>query len=432
MIKSKSFSLMFLASLALLTASASPDKNLRFKAKLIGSPYINSESGLGGSIPTGINEGGKVAGYYPIFDDLGNVEGLASFAWSDRDSFEDLGLGPSVDEETGFRRSFVAMGINDQGDIAGTLRIVEPLGDGRNRVRETFAFVLRADGNLEIFAPQSPFPGRDGFYDAYGNAINNFGEVVGHERFFEANGRLSETPPIIWSADGATLVDLNPSEPVVRRSNAVGADINDQGTIAGRATYYVDGRPLGNEAFIWNYDIGLVRLGALAESASGGRSSTANALNENEEVVGSSLIYSPENTYNVSVPFYWSAATGMVELPLLDLEVVSENQFVFGNANDINESGVVVGFSRAIEVDPSGPNTPLESRATIWVEGEAMDLNDLVINLDLELIGATSINDRGQIAAVALGETGQVGVLLTPVYQSGQKKGHKDGHPGLK
>lgn len=81
----------------------------------------------------------------------------------------------------------------------------------------------------------------------------------------------------------------------------------------------------------------------------------------------------------------------------------------FGAAYDINKSGVVVGYGEI--------NDDLDSRAFAWspVDG-LVNLNDrLVAPLGMVLLGASGINEQGQIVGWGTLDGSPAGFLLTPV-----------------
>ena len=87
-------------------------------------------------------------------------------------------------------------------------------------------------------------------------------------------------------------------------------------------------------------------------------------------------------------------------------------------ASGINAAGDVVGSSSG----PGQAGDLRSSRAFLFTDGRMFDLNDLLEpgTSDVFLNGAIAINDRGQILAGALfdtggGSVGRAAVLLTPV-----------------
>jgi len=120
-------------------------------------------------------------------------------------------------------------------------------------------------------------------------------------------------------------------------ANAHLADINDLGHVVGI------GGP-NNDAFFWSPDLGVVDLGA-------GSGSQARALNNRDEVVGSS----------VAGAFVWDAAGGIRGLP--------EFEWALGSgATDINDGGQITGFIGSRQ----------GARAVVWeVDRRVTELGEL-------------------------------------------------------
>ena len=113
---------------------------------------------------------------------------------------------------------------------------------------------------------------------------------------------------------------------------------------------------------------------------SGDTSSRADHINDNGTVVGAS-----EGSGGVRA-FVWTSTAGMQPLA---------SDGAYSEAFDINNEGQVVG-----EVASS-----LGTRAFLWTsQAGLVDLNTKVSNLpgDVVLIGAFSINEKGQIVAFGL------------------------------
>jgi probable HAF family extracellular repeat protein len=213
------------------------------------------------------------------------------------------------------------------------------------------------------------------------NAVNNVGQVAGH-----VDGIVgSWSRAFVWDPNtGMTLLDLPAGY-----DGSVAEDVNDAGDVVG---WLKEAGTGVNRAFRWD-PVGGLEVLDTPPSAS---SSRALALNESGEIVG--WVAEP----GIASPARWNPVTGLQLLDKLDPGAVD------GQANDINESGQVVGFSH----DAEGRH-----RAVLWNEGAApQELGDL--NGDQTY--ATAINDSGLVVgSTSLGQaftwTTAAGMLQLPV-----------------
>jgi len=219
----------------------------------------------------------------------------------------------------------------------------------------------------------------------YATAINDQGTVVGYtysglfspllsgSAYIQQGGTTTDIPPLTGYTDSRSLA------------------VNNQNQVVG-----FSGNGTVFAPFVWDKGV-LTNLGNL-----GGGWNFATGINDIGRVVG----YSSFEGYEAPVhAFLWYAGT------MIDLGTMSG--FVDSYAHSINNSGQVVGSI----------GDRMGIHAALWENGIMKDLNDLA-DLDgaMTLLSALSINESGQIIALAIEEGGgdhvigpQHAVLLNPV-----------------
>jgi probable HAF family extracellular repeat protein len=233
----------------------------------------------------------------------------------------------------------IAFGINDSGIVVGTSNTSTSM----HAFTWTSATGLKDLGTLPGANSSSAF------------AINNNGQIAGS----------SGTHAALWS--GGTIQDLGTLGGPTSEAHGV----NNNGAVVG-----VSDTPDGPRAFLWKNGA-MQNLGALP----GDSSSRADHINDNGTVVGAS-----ENAAGARA-FIWTSADG--------LQPLDTTGTTYSEAFGVNNLDQIVGQS-------SGP---LGMRAFFWSKQSGLiDLNDVVTNLpgDVVLIGAFSINDKGEIVAFGL------------------------------
>jgi probable HAF family extracellular repeat protein len=304
----------------------------------------------------GINEAGQVVGDYTLCA-LGPGEACL---WD--------GSLVTVDRPPGVTGAG-AWDINDFGLIIGQMTL-----DGI----ATRAFLHDGTQFIDLGVP----PGGN---LSQGRAINSQGQIVG---VWGGPGDLPALAAFLWE-DG-NMVDLNA---VLGTPLSEALDINDTGRVAGwmGLSPYQDG-----EAFVWQ-DGKVTALGNLPN----GSFSVALGVNELGQVAGYALIGNFPN-YSAGRPFLWEEGEmhDLGSLPGFDRTA----------AMGINDIRQIVGRAWGVAGNPN-----IES-AFIWQHGTMYDLNDLTVsNTGIEILGATAINNQGQITGRGRNANGDtVGVLLTP------------------
>lgn len=260
---------------------------------------------------TGINNAGQVAGTsnFPPY-------GERAFIWNSSSGMQELGGVPA-----NFSSSSVAWGINNAGQVTGGIY-------SNGRVRATIWSATGEATNL------GDLPGGADF--SYAFALNDAGQVVGW------SSGTSGDNAFIWR-EGVGMTDLGNLRP--GRDSSMANSINANGEVVGSSF-----NSMQSKAFLWTEGLGMMDLGDLP----GGRdSSTARGINDFGLIVGSGT------TDDGTRAFVWSAEGGMRDLnTLLDFDDPLRGRAILTNANDINNSGQIVGSAlidgqmRAILLSP--------------------------------------------------------------------------------
>jgi uncharacterized membrane protein len=227
-----------------------------------------------------------------------------------------------------------------------------------------------------------PLPGDD-FSFAFG--LNDRRQVIGN------SSGASGSRQFVWQGGRFTILEGLTGQTF--SIEQVG--IQDRGIVAGSDN-------LARRAVIWQNDT-VMDIGGLPGSSR----NLAGAINDRGQVAGQSILSDPDVFPQQVTAFIWKDGVVRALPPLFD--AVTES-----HVTSINNHGVVVGESLAEGAEEATP--------TIWQDGAAYDLNQLIDPNDplaatVTLDSAGAINDLGQIVAVS--NDPDLGVtefyLLTPV-----------------
>ena len=260
---------------------------------------LNAVSGA-----SGINASGQISGYSQI--GAGGTNSVThAVLWPGPNAYPKADLG-AVDGLSAASSS--AFAINDKGAVVG-------YGGSADYFREAHYWKTSAD--LKNIAAG---------FAAYG--INNNNQIVGDTGFINGASQV-QSLPALWTlnANGTfaeTVLGLLPGAP-----RAYASDISDSGMITG-TQFFTSG---AYHAARWNANTTVaIDLGTL-----GGSSSTAGGLNEAGLVVGAST-----TAAGFTHAALWGLTGAAVDLNSL-IDPVAADGWVLTAANDINDSGMIVG-----------------------------------------------------------------------------------------
>jgi uncharacterized membrane protein len=308
-----------------------------------------------------------------------------------------------------------ALQVNGAGTIVGVHFVTGPAGSIGEPIRWEFG------SNTATALPMPTAfrnPSGVGIRD-----INEGGVAVG---LVNASNTLQRAT--VWDATTARFLpslstDFNGTP---TRSDAV--DINESGAVAGNSDLLVNnGIPVGRRAVAWSADGVLTNLGTLSTRTDGIGSSDVAAINNDGDVIGSFTQYSPTNTSLGARGYIWDDETQAMRA--LGTLGAASNGTASSSALALNELGQVVGTSTFYEQT----GTLIRNRGARAVLADAggnfVDVNNLVDPASLTfpntfnavvLRSAFAINDRGWIlASSTTGCTGSNCLwLLTPYGES--------------
>ena len=284
--------------------------------------------GGGSAYATSINSSGQVVG--GSYTSTGSYH---AFLWAPSSGMQDLGTLGAYS---------IAYGINASGQVVGVTEI--------------------ANGSYHPFLKNLGQPMEDLGILGTAFAINDSGQVVGEA----ASGAFT----------GAFL--KNPGQPIQDLETGWGSrpySINASGQVVG-ITHTGSG-----QAFLKSPGQSVENLGAM-----GGDTSTAFAINDSGQIVG-------------SAHFPFDNSHAFLKNPGYPMQDLGDHSVVYG----INASGQVVGFTNAT------------AAAFLWTRSEGWkNLNALTIDLPqgVFLAQANAINDAGQVVGVTSNNSA---FLLTPI-----------------
>jgi probable HAF family extracellular repeat protein len=363
---------------------------------------------LGGtySFGFGINSAGEVAGAAAT---PAQTDGFAAtaFLWSKQKGIIPLGvLGPPLFPACPTCNSGAA-GVGALGEVAmgSEIATLDPngedfgQGDPPNPTHRVTRGAIWRNGVMTVL------PNLPGGNNASVFWINNRGQISGVAENGTFDSSCSQvTPfqvqrfqPVIWGPGGEIERVLSPLK---ADWVAYAFTINDSDEVVGASgpcsttglPPFAISNTIAAHAVLWEKDGSVADLGSL-----GGAANIASSINNRGEVVGTSP---KDGTIHA---FLWTRQKGMLDYGAFPGAVAT----VPGCCHTINDRGEIVGFS--IE-----PNNPYFGRALIWQGTEPKDLNAFVRDPGpfVQLTGAFSINDAGEIVCQGVTNTGELHACL--------------------
>ena len=396
--------------------------------------YIVTDLGtLGGtySFGFGINNAGEVAGQAATPAQTDGFAGTA-FLWSKQKGIVNLGvLGPPLFPACPTCSSdAAAVGASGEVAMGSEIGLLDPNGEDFCQFYNPFdpssAHHRQCRGAIWRNGLLTALPNLPGGNNNNAFWINNLGQVSGFaENDIPDSSCSIVTPfqvrrfqPVIWGPNGKIQRVLSP---LVSKGDTVAYafTINDHGQVVGNSglcsTTGLPPAAVSNttvaHAVLWESDGSVHDLGSL-----GGAHNGASSINNRGEVVG--VAQSPKD--GKVHAFLWTRQTGMLDYGAFPGAVAT----IVGCCHTNNDRGEIVGFS--IE-----PSNPYGGRALIWQGTEPKDLNNFVRDPGpfVQLTGAFSINDAGEIVCQGVTNTGDLHACLAiPRDEDGDHGNNGHGH----
>jgi probable HAF family extracellular repeat protein len=305
-------------------------------------------------------------------------------------SFLWYGAGPLVDIGTLGGPNSGAGGPNLYGEAAVESELA--VKDPYNEDFCAFGTHLECRGAIWRYGKLAALPRLPGGRNSNAFGINNLGQVIGWSETGVRDSTCSKGTPsqvfryeaVKWDSDGK----IHQLRPLKGDTVSFAMGLNDLGQAVGSSgTCATQGLPPGAvnglHAVLWEADGTPKNLGRFGDRDHT-MSNNASSINDLGDVVGTS-----EANDGTVHSFLWTKAKGR-----RDLGTLTPTAFltVAGCCRTVNNLDEVVGFS----MDASGMT------AFVWKDGKMRDLNTLIpANSPLQLLGAYSINDVGEIAGQA-------------------------------
>jgi probable HAF family extracellular repeat protein len=364
----------------------------------------------------GINNSGYVAGAAAT---SAQTDGFAATAylWTRQSGMLDLGtLGPpSFPVCPTCNSGAAAVGASGQVAMGSEIATLDPNGEDFGQWQPfspTHRITRGAIWRNGVKTVLSNLPGGNNNNPFW---MNNLGQVSGLAETDVYDPTCSTVTPfqvrrykgVVWGPDAQIERRLEPLQP---GWVSYAFTINDNGDVVGASgPCATTGMPpfainntVATRAVMWDRDGSITDLGDL-----GGAKNIAGSINNRGEVAGSAQ--SPKD--GTIHTFLWTRQTKIQDYGAFPGAIATFP----GCCHTINDSGQIVGT--ALFPDFS-------TRALIWVGKQPNDLNNFVQGRSpfVQLVGAFSINDAGEIACGGITPTGELHACLAiPNHSEGSR-----------
>ena len=326
--------------------------------------------GIECSEATAINKKEEIVGRSGngVIDPLVGMEELRAVIWED---------GQIMDLGTLGGNHSIAEDVNDRGQVVGSTvnTIPDPfsllylLGGGFTNGTQTRAFLWEKGQMQDLGTLGGP--------DAQGFNINRRGQVYGVSYTSSTPDPVTGLPPLhpfVWTKETG-MRDLGSLGGAMGAVNCECGGFNNRGQAVGLSDLAGD---TVADPFFWDGK----NLIDLFITSVGGSPLFPNALNDNGEIAGGAVF--PNRPFDA---FLWKDGV------TTDLGTVDGDGCSWARA--MNNRGQVVGQSFVCDGSVV--------RAFLWEDGSIVDLNAVIpASANMQLIDPVSINDRGEIAGLAV------------------------------
>lgn len=283
--------------------------------------------------------------------------------------------------------SSVAESLNNRGQVVGFSNVYDALGNPLGQ-----AAFLYSKGQL---TPIGNF-GSDAKGNTFSTAlgINDHGQIIGSSFAYDAGHTFKGNAAFLYSNGQLTPIgNFGTDTSGVSQSSA--AAINNQGQIVGSSNVYNSAGVFQGAAGFFYNNGRLTQIGNFGTDKLGRGLSNAVGINGLGQVVGYSNVYDASHNAQGYAAFLYDHGQ-MTNLGSLG---VDHNGMSFSQANAINRAEWIVGFSNTYDSN----HLFLSQDAFFYNKGKMLDLNNLITpNSGWTLEDAIGVNNRGQIVGYGL------------------------------